>query len=272
MAKNNAPSYQAVSDLKLKPDENLSSNKENKDNKNKPKPEMKGNVSIPDDEPVMEYLVQGNPENMKDTTDNDTYKVTIMKSGLKTVTKVALEDKKEDKKENDQEPENKKEKGIDLNKPLLLKPGFSIKNRVKQVNNNTVNSWKNNPAYMGMTEEAKSKVEDDKNMQKMFRYVAFSDMKGLDELIETGKIKPEALNAYDGLAVRIVISTGNLEMAQHLFSHGASPHGIDPRSCYSPEMAQLVKDEQYRQNNPVVSTLRESFGMGLPTQPKPQFN
>lgn len=271
MAKNNAPSYQAISDLKLTPDNTESTNKNKDENKPQAKPQVKQSINVSGDEPVMEYTVQGNPENMKDLTDKDTYKVTVMKSGLKVVTKIAQELKEEKKDENKDEKDLNNKNNDKLNQPLLLKPGFSIKNRVKQVNNNTVNSWKNNPAYLGMTEEAKSKVEDDKNMQKMFRYVAFSDMKGLDELIETGKIKPEALNAYDGLAVRIVISTGNVEMAQHLFAHGASPHGIDPRSCYSPEMAQLVKDEQYRQNNPIVSTLRESFGMGLPTN-KPKYN
>lgn len=203
-----------------------------------------------------ETYVMGNPEDPEDK--EGLYKVLTYKDGTTKVERIIVQ--------NQQDLENKNtiDKSVDNanDTPMILRSGFSLKARIRGVNGATVDSFKNSPLYKKLDDKIKLDIEHDKNIKQMYRCIALDDVKGVHNLIDSGKVRPEALNAFDGLAVKMVVSTGNLEMAQTLFQHGASAHGIDPRNCYTKEMANLVIDEQYKKNNPIVSTLRESLGMG----------
>ena len=226
----------------------------------------------------------GNPENPNtlDPNGENLYKKTTYSDGSHTVEAVS-ENNKEIKNEVVKEEANKEPVNnevndnikVDLNAdsdtskiPLILQKGFSIKDRIKSVNNGLDEKWKMSPAYLALTQKVQEQIEHNNDMKKMYRYIAFDNVSGVHNLIESGKIKAENINDNDGLALRMVVSTGSLDMAKTLFDGGGSPFMVDPKQCYTKEMADLVKEEQYKVDHPVMSTLRESVGLGMP---KPRF-
>lgn len=224
----------------------------------------------------------GNPENPNtlDPNGENLYKKTTYSDGSHAIEAVN-ENKNEVNKDNtpkdpeqnnDNNPDNIKvdlEADSDNSKvPLILQKGFNIKSRIKSVNDSLDEKWKNSPTYLALTQKVQEQIEHNNDMKKMYRYIAFDNVSGVHNLIETGKIKAESINANDGLALRMVVSTGSLDMAKTLFDGGGSPFMVDPKQCYTKEMADLVKEEQYKVDHPVMSTLRESVGLGMP---KPRF-
>lgn len=231
----------------------------------------------------------GNPENPNtlDPNSENLYKKTTYSDGSHTIEAVsektnevkneiakdnAPKEEADTKSINNETNTNVK---VDLNAdsdtskvPLILQEGFSIKNRIKSVNNNLDEKWKTSPAYLALTQKVQEQIEHNNDMKKMYRYIAFDNVSGVHNLIESGKIKAENINDNDGLALRMVVSTGSLDMAKTLFDGGGSPFMVDPKQCYTKEMADLVKEEQYKVDHPVMSTLRESVGLGMP---KPRF-
>ena len=152
--------------------------------------------------------------------------------------------------------------------PAILRPGFNIKDRIKSVNDNLDEALNTNPAYARIMAKEKDRIEKDKTLKQFYRYISFDNVSGVNQMIESGKILPETINSNDGLALRMVVQNGSTDMAKTLFDHGGNAQLIDPKQCYTREMADIVIQERYKLEHPVTSTLRESFGLGMP---KPRF-
>lgn len=187
-----------------------------------------------------------------------------------------------EKNENENEKEKKKQLDttLDLNAdsanprerlPIITKPGFNIMDRVrsvnKKVNDEKDKDWKNTASYLKLNQEVQDSIEKQNDLKKMYRLISKDDVNGVNTMLQAGHITPQSINDNGAFALVLAVNSGNMDMTKLLFSAGGSPYAIDPKNCYTPEMAQLVEQERYKLNNPITSTLKEAFGLPL-TKPK----
>lgn len=148
--------------------------------------------------------------------------------------------------------------------PLVLRQGFNIHDRIKKVNNNLDDGWKNNSAYLVLTQKIQHQIESQNDVKKFYRFISFDNVSGVQNLLVSGQVKPEIINANEGLALRLVVASGSTDMARLLFKSGGNANIIDPTSCYCQEMADVVIQARLKMDKHVPEELREKFGVGMP--------
>jgi hypothetical protein len=158
------------------------------------------------------------------------------------------------------------------NRPMVLRPGFSIKDRIAKVNREIDESYQNNNVYRALSSTEKENIDKNDKLKKFYRALAIDGYADVGAMLQGGQITAQSINQNGALAMQLAFKNNDIKLLQTLIEFGGDPNSLNPKDANSPQMRHFIMQEQEHQNHPVKSLFKEMTGLpGSDDWKKPRF-
>jgi ankyrin repeat protein len=170
-------------------------------------------------------------------------------------------------------PSHQNDRPIDMdNRPMILRPGFNIKDRIAKVNREIDESYQNNNIYRALSQTEKDNIDKNDKLKKFYRALAIDGYADVDVMLQSGQITSQTINQNGALAMQLAFKNNDIDLLKTLIEYGGNPNSLNAKDANTPQMRHFIMQEQERQNHPVKTLFQEMTGLpGTDDWKKPRF-
>lgn len=148
----------------------------------------------------------------------------------------------------EQEIENKMDRV-----PVIANQQNALSN-IKKINQ-MYGAWRQGDDFNSLPKDEKDKISNSEFLQKAYDYAYRGNVPGLSALLKKNQDKSINLTSVNSLALKMSINNGNQDIMRVLIANGADPRGINLDMVNSPALKDYLKQEIYKREHPVLSTI-----------------
>lgn len=141
---------------------------------------------------------------------------------------------------------------------------LEMRSRLGSLDTETKKQWRKSEIYLSLSKKAQEDIEKNNDLKKMYLYVSSDNINGLNNMLSNGHIYPDMINMNNGFALKIAANNGSVDMLRTLCGMGGNAYAVDPKNCFSQEVAKAVVQERYKIDHATI--IHDNFSM-----PKPRY-